>query len=174
MRGFYARTFRSPPHNPLVAGDIGAGVNMALRLSVVPGIGLFDPALDAGTATQSGGDHEYFTRILKAGGIIEFTPQALNWHRHRRSWEELQKAMWGYGVGVYSAWTSTFLADRDWGVFRCALGWFRHVQLPTLVRAYLRPSPEMPKDVLWAQLRGCVWGPFAYLKARRIARGGRA
>lgn len=170
MRGFYARSFRSPPQNPLVVGDIGAGVNMAIRLAIIPKIGVFDPALDAGTATQSGGDHEMYTRILKTGGIIEFTPHALNWHRHRRSRTELERAIWGYGVGVYAAWTSTFLADRDWGVFRCAFGWFRHVQFPALVRAYLRPSPSLPKDILWAQLRGCAWGPFAYMKARRNAR----
>ena len=174
MRGFYARTFRSPPHNPLIVGDIGAGVNMALRLSFVARIGPFDPALDAGTATQSGGDHEYYTRILKAGGRIEFTPYALNWHRHRRGWEDLQKALWGYGVGVYAAWTSTFVKDRDWGVFRCAFGWFRHDQVPTLIRAYLRPSADLPKAILWAQLRGCASGPAAYFKARRAAARQRA
>ncbi len=171
MRGFYGRSFRSPPHNPLVAGDIGAGVNMALRLAFVPKIGLFDPALDAGTATQSGGEHEYFTRILKAGGIIEYTPRALNWHRHRRSREELKKALWGYGVGVYAAWTRTFLADRDWGVFLCAFAWFRHDQLPALIRSYRHPSPALPSDLLWAQLGGCMEGPFAYLRARRLAKG---
>ena len=171
MRGFYARQFRAPATNPLTVGDVGAGVNMAIRLAIVPEIGLFDPALDAGTATQSGGDHEYFTRILKTGQIIAFTPHALNWHRHRRSWEELEKALWGYGVGVYAAWTSTFVATRDWGVFRCAFGWFRHNQLPELWRAWSRPTPEKPIAILWAQLRGCARGPFAYLQARKHAQG---
>ena len=173
-RGFYGRSFRSPPQNPLIVGDIGAGVNMALRLSFAAKIGPVDPALDAGTATQSGGDHEYFTRILKHGGTIEFTPLALNWHRHRRNWEDLQKALWGYGVGVCAAWTSTFLADRDWGVFRCALGWFRYYHAPMLLRTYFGPQPEVPKDILWGQIRGCLHGPFAYLKARKAAGGTRS
>ena len=173
MRGFHAREFRTPRNNPLIVGDVGAGVNMAIRLAIVPEIGLFDPALDAGTATQSGGDHEYFTRILKTGQIIAYSPHALNWHRHRRSWDELHRALWGYGVGVYAAWTSTFLATRDWGVFRCAFGWLWHDQLPELWRAWRRPSSEKPLDILWVQMRGCARGPFAYLEARKRAQEGK-
>ena len=47
--------------------EIGAGVNMALRRNIVEVVGRFDEALDAGTRTKSGGDHEMFGRILAAG-----------------------------------------------------------------------------------------------------------
>lgn len=168
-RGFLRREFRAPPLSPLATGSIGAGANMAIRRSVVDEIGPFDPALDAGTATQSGGDHEFFTRILRAGHLIVYEPSALNWHRHRRTMEELRNAVYGYGVGVYAAWTRSFLSEREWGVFRRAFGWFAYDQLPHLVLAYLRPSPDRPKDVLWAELRGCIRGPLAYLKSRKMA-----
>jgi glycosyltransferase involved in cell wall biosynthesis len=170
-RGFLRREFRAPPMNPLATGAIGAGANMAIRRSVVRDIGPFDPALDAGTETQSGGDHEFFSRVLRAGHIIVYEPAALNWHRHRRTMEELRTAVYGYGVGVYASWTRSFLTERDWGVFRRAFGWLVHDQVPGLIRAYLHPSPDRPKDVLWAELRGCALGPFAYLKSRKRARG---
>src|SRR3954452_22432114 len=89
-RGFRRRVFRSPPMNPLATGDVGAGANMAVRRSLAERIGYFDEALDAGTPTQSGGDHEFFARILRAGHHIVYEPAALNRHRHRRTWEELR------------------------------------------------------------------------------------
>ncbi len=169
-RGFLSRSFHMPLTHPLATGQIGAGANMAVRSRLMTEVGPFDPALDAGTATQSGGDHEYFTRILRAGHRIVYDPAALNWHRHRRTRAELCAAVHGYGVGVYAAWTRSFLTEREWGVFRRALGWFVHDQFPALLKAYLRPSPDRPRDVIWAELRGCAKGPGAYLKAQRIAR----
>lgn len=169
-RGFRPRSFQAPGTHPLDTGKIGAGANMAVRRNLIDRIGIFDPALDAGTATQSGGDHEYFTRILRGGGRILYVPTALNWHRHRRSHAELVSAIGGYGTGVYAAWTRSFLTEGEWGVLRRALGWFRHDQLPTLIRSYLRPGTTLPRDVLWAELRGCLKGPGAYLRARANAR----
>ena len=169
-RGFRQRVFQAPGTRPLDTGRIGAGANMAVRRDLIGRIGPFDPALDAGTETQSGGDHEYFTRILKGGGRILYEPAALNWHRHRRSHAELVAAIGGYGTGIYAAWTRSLLSEGEWGVFRRALGWFVHDQLPTLVWSYLRPAMTLPRDVLWAELRGCARGPGAYLRARAKAR----
>jgi len=169
-RGFVRRVFECPPMSPLSTGPIGAGANMAIRRSVCDMIGTFDPALDAGTATRSGGDHEFFTRLLRNGHRIVYEPAALNWHRHRRTWRELKDVMYGYGVGVYAMWTRTLIHDRDWGVFRHAFGWFVHDQAPNLVRSLLYPARDLPFDVLLAELRGCWAGPFAYMRARREAR----
>lgn len=169
-RGFHGRSFQKPQTHPLATGQIGAGANMAIRTRAIAEIGAFDPALDAGTATQSGGDHEYFTRILRAGHRIVYEPAALNWHRHRRTRDELRAAVHGYGVGVYAAWTRSFLTEREWGVFRRAFGWFIHDQFPALLRSWLRPTPDHPRDIIWAELSGCLKGPGAYLRARRLAR----
>ena len=169
-RGFSRRIFQSPPLNPLATGDIGAGANMAIRRQVVDRIGPFDEALDAGTASESGGDHEFFTRVLRAGHRIVYEPEAINWHRHRRSWEELRKAMYGYGVGVYAAWTRSLISEREYGVLPRAFLWFVLEQAPRLIRSILRPSPDLPTELLWAELRGCWAGPAAYLRARRMAR----
>lgn len=169
-RGFNRRVFRMPGTHPLATGAIGAGANMAVRRSVVTRIGPFDPALDAGTATQSGGDHEFFTRVLRAGLAIVYEPAALNWHRHRRTPDELLKAVYGYGVGVYAGWTRALIVDGEWGVLRRAAGWLFHEQIPNLVRTFVRPVAEPPRAVVWAELKGCLRGPFAYLSARRTAR----
>lgn len=169
-RGFIRRIFRIPQTHPLATGGIGAGANMAVRRAIIDNIGPFDPALDAGTATQSGGDHEFFTRVLRGGYSIVYEPAALNWHRHRRTPDELLKAIRGYGTGVYAAWTRSLLVDGEWGVFRRAVGWFLYEQLPALLRTFIRPGSVPPRDVILAELHGCLKGPGAYLKSRRVAR----
>jgi len=166
-RGFQRRVFQSPEHHRLAVGMIGAGANMALRRSVTDSVGWFDEGLDAGTPSQSGGDHEYFSRILRAGHRIVYDPRALNWHRHRRTPEELRKAIYGYGVGIYAHWTRTLLVERDLGVVRRAWGWFWGDQLPEALRALVGLPTDRPRQLIFAELAGCLRGPFASLSARR-------
>ena len=170
-RGFERRLFDGTRDDPVAVARAGAGANMALRRSVLEQVGPFDEALDAGTETRSGGDHEMFGRILAAGFRIVYEPRAVSWHRHRRTWEELREAIHGYGVGVYAMWTRRLIVDRELGVLRHAARWLRLVQIPRLWRS-LRLGPEsVPLDLLLAELRGCCAGPQAYAAARRRLRG---
>ncbi|MDB5059392.1 MAG: glycosyl transferase family 2 [Chloroflexi bacterium] len=168
-RGFKRTVFNGTKSNPFAAGNIGAGVNMALRRSTLENLGPFDEALDAGTPTHSGGDHEMFSRILAAGYTIVYEPAALNWHRHRRSQEELRRTVYGYGVGVYAAWTRSLLVEREFGVAKSAVNWLRYDQMPKLARS-LRRSEGTRLDLVLAEMLGCARGPSAYLASRRRAR----
>ena len=177
-RGFKRIVYDLQHLDPLGAGRAGAGANMAFRRAVIDLLGPFDEALDAGTSTRTGGDTEMFYRVLKSGYRILYTPAALNWHRHRRTWPELLQALYGHGVGVYAFWTRCLLVEREFGVFKIAWDWFWRTQRPALVRAYRRrrqdghrsgvwQAKETPFDLLWAEWRGCLAGPGAYLSARR-------
>lgn len=171
-RGFERRTFDRTTLDPLAAGRAGAGANMALRRAVLRAVGPFDVALDAGTPTHSGGDTEMFSRILAAGHCIVYDPAALCWHRHRRSWPELRRTLYGYGVGVYALWTRRLLREREWRVLPLAATWLLRWQLPALARALLRRPGAPPADLLLAELCGCAVGPWAYLRAtHRCGRG---
>jgi GT2 family glycosyltransferase len=169
-RGFERQTFDGTRHDPLVVSRIGAGVSMALRREALGELGGFDEALDAGTATQSGGDHEMFARILSAGYRIVYEPAAVSWHRHRRTWEELRGALYGYGVGVYAMWTRKLLFDREPSVVKHAARWLWYGQLPRLWRSLRRHPDAPPLELLLAELRGCLAGPPAYFRARRHVR----
>jgi GT2 family glycosyltransferase len=169
-RGFVRRVFETPRTHPLDTGRIGAGANMAIRSAVAGAVGLFDPALDAGTPTQSGGDHEFFSRVLRGGYRIVYDPSALNFHRHRRTDGEMLKAIHGYGVGVYAHFTRCLLTEGDRSTISRAARWFAFEQFPNLLRALLRPGPDHRMDVCLAELRGCVKGPLAYVRSRRAAR----
>jgi len=164
-RGFHRKVFDGVTLNPFLASRVGAGVNMALRRSLLELIGPFDEALDAGMPTQSGGDHDMFVRILAAGYRIVSQPKALNWHRHRREWPELRRAITGYGTGVY-AFLTRHLLQRELGAPLLALGWLRW-QLGNLWGALRGRPGSPPVHLLLDELRGCVAGPGAYFRARR-------
>jgi len=166
-RGFRRRTFSGWEMNPLAVGQVGAGANMALRRSTLQQVGEFDEALDGGTVTRSGGDHEMFSRVLASGFLIAYDPSALSWHRHRRSMDELRETLRGYGTGVYAMWTRALLANREVGAFRLALSWMRHGQIPELLRSLRPSSRRVPLRLLVAEWRGCLAGPAAYFTARR-------
>ena len=163
VRGFERRIFDPLYHDPLAPGQIGAGVNMSVRRSIIDTVGGFDNALDAGTVTKSGGDHEMYTRILGAGYRIIYDPAAINRHRHRNLDAELEKAIEGYGTGSYASMTRALLVDGEFGVFRIAWLWFRHDQARPLLRALLGRGSAFDRKLIKAEMRGCLRGPFAYL-----------
>ena len=164
-RGFIPRAFDGIDDDPFNVARAGAGVNMALRRSVLDLVGPFDEALDAGTPTRSGGDHDMFTRILLAGYRIEYEPAAMVRHRHRREWRELVDTVRGYGTGVYAHLTRHLL-DGETRPLRIALGWLWW-QTRVLLRSPLSAAGRRTRELGLAELRGCAEGPFALLRSRR-------
>jgi glycosyltransferase involved in cell wall biosynthesis len=172
MGGFtrgYRRTAFAP-RLALWAGAAGAGVNMALRASMIRSIGLFDEALDAGTRTRSGGDHDYFSRALARGYRVLYTPRALVWHCHRGEHQAVQETMFGYGVGVYAWWTRALIREREYGVLLVAPLWFLRYHFHGFLRSLLGLRSTIPLSCAAAEMLGALWGPVAYFQARYIAR----
>jgi GT2 family glycosyltransferase len=167
-RGFQRRFFEGKPDMAPAAGRVGAGANMAVRRSLLEKVGPFDEVLDSGTPTRSGGDTEMFARILSARYHIIYDPAALTWHRHRRTWRELRRAVYGYGVGTYALWTRMLLVERRLGVVLAAGQHFLFHQLPMVWRAITRQGDHMPLDLALAELAGCLAGSRAYLISRRL------
>ncbi|MEG4211637.1 glycosyltransferase [Microcoleus sp. S13_B4] len=166
-RGFERRIFDGAHCNPLIVAPVGVSASMALRESSIDSIGLFDEALGAGTPTVGGEDCELFARILRASYRIVYDPRALSWHRHRRTWEELQKTLQGYGIGVYAFWTRLFVVNREFSVPMLALSWLWYIQIPELIASLRRQPDSIPSDLLLAQLRGCISGRKAYFVSRK-------
>lgn len=169
-RGFERRVFDARRFNPAAAGQIGAGVNMAIRRSVFDQIGLFDEALDAGTRSRSGGDTEMLARILLYGYRIVYEPRALCRHRHRRTWRELRQMFYGYGIGVYAWWTSFAMSQKYPWMIEPAAYWLFGNQIPALLRGVRHWHRGAPLDLAVAELAGCAVGPWAYAAARRTAK----
>ena len=99
------------PVYPHAAPRVGAGVCMAFRRSALDAVGPFDINLGAGTPARGGEDIEMFSRILKAGGVIVHTPDAVVLHRHRPTMGELARQIRGNGSGMAATLITAALAD---------------------------------------------------------------
>lgn len=169
-RGYARRVFDGGVDDAYFVARVGASVNTALRRSVLDLVGPFDEVLDGGTPTRSGGDHDMFTRVLLRGYRIVYDPAALNWHRHRRDWPGLQDAIRGYGSGVW-AYLFAHLLQGELRALAVVARWLPW-QLRQLVRGAVLGAPDVRVDLALAELRGCLEGPGAYLRSRRLERRG--
>jgi GT2 family glycosyltransferase len=167
QRGFTRRKFDLTTFEPLAAGLLGAGVNMALRKRVLVETGIFDEALGPGTESKSGDDTEFFYRVLAHGYRAVYDPDAVVWHRHRRDWKALRDVFYGYGAGVFAWWTRALFVEREFGVLRIGPGYFWHRQIKNLIYAVFRRPGAMPLDLAYAEFLGALAGPPSYFRGRR-------
>lgn len=152
------------------AGRFGTGANMAFRRRLFDRIGLFDPALDVGTPTNGGGDLEMFFRVLKEGGTLAYEPSAIVRHRHRRTYEALRTQLANNGIGFYAhlVRTAHHYPDERAGVLRFGAWWFWRWNVTRLARSFVRPG-DFPRDLIFAELRGCFTGLRRYALAKEQA-----
>jgi O-antigen biosynthesis protein len=159
----------------LAAGRCGAGANMAFRRSLFEEVGYFDPALDAGTATGTGGDTKMFFRILKEGHALVYEPGALVRHRHRREYAQLRRQLVDNAVGVFSYLVSVAQAYPDVrpAAIRFGAWWFWYRNIRRVLASFVRP-PAMPRELILAELWHSLAGLGRYRKAscaaQRIAK----
>jgi GT2 family glycosyltransferase len=153
--------------NLVGAGQLGAGANMAIRRSLFEEIGYFDPALDVGTPTLGGGDHEIFFRCLRSGMICLYEPTAIVRHRHRRSMPELSKLLYSYGHATrcfFEREAEEFPADRP-AINKLARWWWRHWAWERWRRSVWTPT-WFPLELVSREIRGYIDGKGGYRRAR--------
>ena len=155
--------------DPILMAQCGTGASMAFRRSVFNSIGLFDPALDVGTATNGGGDIEMFYRVMKHGFAIIYEPKAVVRHRHRQSYSGIRRQIEGWGSGYFAAIARSAAHYPD---ERRRLLWLRARALVDLVRRYAESfirDQGFPRDLILAELAGMLSGSSRYKQARREA-----
>ena len=149
------------------AGQLGAGANMAIRKKALADVGLFDPALDVGTSTLGGGDHEMFFRFLKSGWGCLYDPTVLVRHRHRRTMEELERLLYNYGYATrcfFERTAQNFPEDRL-SVARLARWWWIHWGVGRLLKSIVTGG-SFPIRLIWCEIKGYFKGRKGYTRAR--------
>lgn len=165
-RVFEPKLFSAAQTSPSTAGVVGMGANMAVRRELALGLGGFDPRLDGGTATLSGGDTDMFARILASGAKIIYTPEARVWHRHRREMAELRRCIFGYGVGLYSFLTKRLVEAGDLQAIITAARWFAGPLVKAAWRR-LRGQATVSLDLLLLEAAGACLGPWKFWRAHK-------
>ncbi|MFE1960162.1 glycosyltransferase family 2 protein [Streptomyces sp. NPDC059479] len=191
-KGFEPRLYdpASPPADeplfPFTAGSFGSGANMAFRAEALRAVGGFDPATGTGTPAKGGDDLYAFVRILAAGHRLRYAPEALVWHHHRETWQDLRNQAHGYGAGL-TAYLTAILVRRPALLPALLAKLPRGLAHARAITAH-RPDPAgesapgthgarahpWPRDLSRLERRGMLYGPLGYLKARvRIRRQAR-
>lgn len=162
-RGGRARLYTRENLRPAAAGVTGCGANMAFRRDWLAGLGGFDPRLDAGTRTLSGGDTDLLARVLAAGGHIAYTPAAVVWHRHRREMRALRECLFGYGAGLTGFLAKRLLEAGDLHALVIAARWTAGPLVKAAARR-LRGQPTLPLSLLLAEAAGACVGPLRFVQ----------
>jgi GT2 family glycosyltransferase len=135
---------------------IGAGASMAFRREVFAAVGTFDERLGAG-ASGCSEDSELWYRLLAAGWECRYEPSAVVFHRHRSSWDGLERQIVAYMRGHVAALLVQFVRTRDLGNLRRIFLTLPHVYAGGVMKAlFARNWRGVRMDV--CAIRGCFGG----------------
>ncbi|MFG2900424.1 glycosyltransferase family 2 protein [Streptomyces zaomyceticus] len=193
-KGFAPRLYdpAHPPADeplfPFTAGSFGSGANMAFRAAALRRAGGFDPATGTGTAAKGGDDLYAFVAVLSAGFRLRYTSQALVWHHHRDTWQDLRNQAYGYGAGLTAYLTATLVRSPRMLpalLARLPRG-LAHARTMTAQRGETAEGGipgehgtqhhPWPRSLSRLERRGMLYGPIGYAKARagtRVRTGSR-
>jgi glycosyltransferase involved in cell wall biosynthesis len=161
------------PLFPFDIGILGTGANMAFRTEVLREAGGLDPSFNT-KALPNGTDVESLFRVLLGGWTIVHEPAAIVQHAHQSEYHQLERRVYGYGVGLTAVLTKSL------------------IQHPKLVPQLIRKLPrgaafalsprsqknaskreDFPPALTRLELRGMTRGPWAYARGRREAKRAR-
>jgi len=151
-----------------LTGEFGLGSNMAFRTAVLQASGGFDRALGVGTPTRGGEDLAMFVELLTAGHQLGYEPTAIIEHQHRATMADLDRQIYGYGLGFTAMLTAVALRDPWHALGLAGVGpaWLRSLREQSSAKSVNR-ADDYPPGLARAEFRGMAAGPLAYLRARR-------
>ncbi|HEY1286020.1 MAG TPA: glycosyltransferase [Solirubrobacterales bacterium] len=171
-----------PPDRPLfpfTVGDLGSGENFAFRRELLIQLGGFDPSLGSATPTHGGEDVEAMLRVLLADRQVIYQPRAIVRHAHQRDFEQFERRVWGYGVGLSACLTKVLLHHPRLlpELLRKLPGGLAYALSPSSPKNVDKPA-DYPGRLTRLELRGIAYGPLAYVRSRtgrrrRLARAHR-
>lgn len=171
------------PLFPFTAGSFGSGANMAFRATVLREMGGFDPATGTGTPARGGDDLYAFVSVLAAGHRLRYTPDALVWHHHRESWQDLTNQAYGYGAGLTAYLTAVLVRrpallpallrklPRGLAHARTITAHREGGEVPSVPGEHGGQDHPWPRHLSRLERLGMLAGPIGYAKARLRVRG---
>jgi glycosyltransferase involved in cell wall biosynthesis len=165
-RGEKHRTFTLSSINPMGAANIGAGACMALRRRLVNDLRLFNIELGVGTAARAGEETYAFYRLICLGYRIDYDPDVVVRHVHRDNVGAVKSTLRDYSIGTFVFILHCFLRHRETHALVAGLKWFRWHHLRQLLAGLRRRKNAQPLDLTLAEIGGCFYAPFAYLRSR--------
>jgi glycosyltransferase involved in cell wall biosynthesis len=161
------------PLFPFDIGVLGTGANMAFRTEALRAAGGLDPSFNT-KALPNGTDVEALLRVMLRGWTVVHDPGAIVQHAHQREYHQLERRVYGYGLGLTAVLTKSILHNP-----KLIPELLR--KLPRGVAFALSPSStkndskqnDYPAELDRLELRGMVKGPLAYARGSREAKRAR-
>jgi GT2 family glycosyltransferase len=94
-------------------GVLGHTANAAVRRAALEAVGGFDERLGAGAPFRAAEDNDLWDRLLAAGFLGRYEPDAEAWHEQWRRRRELLPLNWGYGFGSGARIAKLLRSDRQ-------------------------------------------------------------
>jgi GT2 family glycosyltransferase len=137
---------------------VGSGNNFALKRHWYERVGGCDERLGPGSPGRGGVDMDLFHRLMKAGAVIRYDPNAVIFHARATPAGRLARRVpYGYGMG---ACCTLWLRNRDLAGVRVLASWLS-LRGGLLTRALIRgrwPAVREELLVLAGTARGLVYG----------------
>jgi len=168
-RGFVTRSFhaasRPSRHWPLDPWRMGSGGNLAVRREIFLAGGGFRTDLGLGTPSRGGEDLFFLWDTIRGGGQVVYRPDAMAWHHHHRSLDELGRVMFGYGAGHAAFLRAARLAGAPRGrVALYTLSWLAS-RILRLAGSVTGRGP-LPAAMVLRELAGGAAGPVLARRAQ--------
>ncbi|MGH9279398.1 MAG: glycosyltransferase [Acidimicrobiales bacterium] len=175
-KGFERRTWDCAEHRPgtplypYTVGVFGSGANAAFRTAALADLGGFDATLGTGTPARGGEDIDIYVTCVERGYRITYEPAAIVRHAHLRDMVQVRRKVHDYGVGLGAMLTKHLLQSPESAaamLVRVPAGAV-HLLSGSSTKNVSK-SASYPKSLVFSEMVGLVYGPFAYLRSRALS-----
>ena len=164
----YSQTLLGNSWHPLKTWTFGVSANMAIQKDILQKLGGFDEVLGPGTLPGGGDDLDIFYRVIRAGHSLQYAPDYLVFHRHRREKKDLRDQYWTWGMGLMTFLGKSFRNDPTYRlkIIQIMVWWFAKQmwQWPKSLLGRHALPPTMILAELWGGIQGLLGG---YSRSKR-------
>ncbi len=164
----YSQKLEGQSWSPLKSWTFGVSANMAIQKDILQKLGGFDEVLGPGTLPGGGDDLDIFYRVIRAGYSLQYAPDYLVFHQHRRQKKDLRTQYWTWGMGLMTFLGKSYRTDPTYRIkiIKIMMWWFAKQlwQWPKSILGRHALPPTMILAELWGGIQGILGG---YSRSKR-------
>lgn len=158
------------PLYPYLSGAYGSGASFAVRRETLDRLGGFDERLGPGTALRRGEDDDLLIRLVLAGHMLAYEPQAMVLDQRRATDADLRNAVFEHGLGLGATlWKQASGPGRKREAVRLASRSVRYLLDGRSSGTTRFRCSSYPASLRMAELAGIVAAPISYARSSHVA-----